>query len=82
MRFVDEFRDPALAEKLLAQIREEMVSWPHPLKQPLQIMEVCGGHTHAIFKFGRNLFTDRVARSVCCRWGVLMPVWKSRPVRA
>lgn len=90
MRFVDEFRDPALAEKLLAQIREEMVSWPHPLKQPLQIMEVCGGHTHAIFKFGLDkLLPDSVefvhgpgCRSVCCRWGVLMPVWKSRPVRA
>ncbi|EPE1464314.1 hydrogenase formation protein HypD, partial [Morganella morganii] len=61
MRFVDEFRDPALAEKLLAQIREEMASWPHPLKQPLQIMEVCGGHTHAIFKFGLDkLLPDSV----------------------
>lgn len=61
MRFVDEFRDPALAEKLLAQIWEEMASWPHPLKQPLQIMEVCGGHTHAIFKFGLDkLLPDSV----------------------
>lgn len=38
-----------------------MASWPHPLKQPLQIMEVCGGHTHAIFKFGLDkLLPDSV----------------------
>jgi hydrogenase expression/formation protein HypD len=25
---------------------------PHTAERPLRIMEVCGGHTHAIFKFG------------------------------
>ncbi len=52
MQYVDEFRDPELAKALLVQIRETISQWPHPLKRPLQIMEVCGGHTHAIFKFG------------------------------
>lgn len=52
MRFVDEFRDPKLAEAILTQIHEVIANWPEKITRPLQIMEVCGGHTHAIFKFG------------------------------
>ena len=40
MQYVDEFRDPELAKALLAQIRETISQWPHPIKRPLQIMEV------------------------------------------
>jgi hydrogenase expression/formation protein HypD len=52
MRFVDEFRDPALAKSLLERIAELVPQIPTHYRRPLQIMEVCGGHTHAIFKFG------------------------------
>ncbi|WP_035604033.1 hydrogenase formation protein HypD [Edwardsiella tarda] len=52
MQFVDEFRDPQLAEVLLARIRQRVADLPADCRLPLQIMEVCGGHTHAIFKFG------------------------------
>jgi len=45
MKFIDEFRDPALAKRLIAQIREEA-------NRPVRLMEFCGGHTHAIFRFG------------------------------
>ncbi|MBN1580682.1 MAG: hydrogenase formation protein HypD [Anaerolineae bacterium] len=57
MKYVDEFRDPALARKLLGEIAEIAES----STRPLQFMEFCGGHTHAIFKFGlRQLLPESV----------------------
>jgi hydrogenase expression/formation protein HypD len=47
MRYVDEFRDP----ELITRASEEI----HRLADPgrhYRIMEVCGGHTHAIYRFG------------------------------
>jgi hydrogenase expression/formation protein HypD len=47
VRFVDEFRDADLGRALAAQI--------HALTEPgrhYKIMEVCGGHTHSIYKYG------------------------------
>ncbi len=45
MKFLDEYRDGDLARKLAAEIRRVTTkSWT--------IMEVCGGQTHAIVKFG------------------------------
>src|SRR6202790_5090031 len=47
MRYVDEFRDPALITKTVEEIKR--------LADPgrvYRIMEVCGGHTHAIYRFG------------------------------
>ncbi|MFT2795011.1 MULTISPECIES: hydrogenase formation protein HypD [unclassified Serratia (in: enterobacteria)] len=52
MRYVDEFRDPALCQALLRRIETLMLAIPQSQRLPLQVMEVCGGHTHAIFKFG------------------------------
>ncbi|MCX7595766.1 MAG: hydrogenase formation protein HypD [Fischerella sp.] len=48
MKYVDEFRDPSKAEALLWQI--EKLS--NLLGKSVKIMEVCGGHTHSIFKYG------------------------------
>jgi hydrogenase expression/formation protein HypD len=45
MKYIDEFRDPALARSLLARIRERST-------RPLRLMEFCGGHTHAIMRYG------------------------------
>ncbi len=45
MKFIDEYRQSDLARTLAEKIAE-MTS------QPLKIMEVCGGHTHTIFKYG------------------------------
>ena len=50
MRFIDEFRDPAAARTLLGNI-EGSLDRLAP-SRPLQIMEFCGGHTHAIFRYG------------------------------
>jgi len=48
MRFVDEFRDPAAARDLSERIRRAAEG----LDRPLRLMEVCGGHTMAIHRFG------------------------------
>jgi hydrogenase expression/formation protein HypD len=47
MRFVDEFRDPELAQMLGAQITALCEPGRH-----YKIMEVCGGHTHTIYRYG------------------------------
>jgi len=54
MKFIDEFRDPRLAQALVSQIRERA-------HQPIRLMEFCGGHTHAILRFGiRSLLPGNV----------------------
>ena len=45
MKFLDEYRDGALAQKLAAEIHRITT-------KPWTIMEICGGQTHAIVKFG------------------------------
>ena len=45
MRFLDEFRDPVLARKLLAGLECRAT-------RPVRFMEFCGGHTHAILRSG------------------------------
>ncbi len=52
MKYVDEFRDPDKARSLITEIRALIPRIPRPNARPLQIMEVCGGHTHAIFRYG------------------------------
>ncbi|MDX2147323.1 MAG: hydrogenase formation protein HypD [Planctomycetota bacterium] len=47
MKYVDEFRDSALITRAVEEIR----SLVDPTRM-YRIMEVCGGHTHAIFRFG------------------------------
>lgn len=51
MKYIDEFRDHRLARKLADAIREEVLG-ARPDGQPFRFMEFCGGHTHAIFRFG------------------------------
>jgi hydrogenase expression/formation protein HypD len=47
MKFVDEFRNAELGRTLASQIRQ-LVDPDHHYK----IMEVCGGHTHSIYRYG------------------------------
>jgi hydrogenase expression/formation protein HypD len=46
VRFVDEFRDPELIRQASAEIRRLCDPNRH-----YRFMEVCGGHTHAIYRF-------------------------------
>ena len=45
MKFVDEYRDPALVRALASRIAKNATS-------PMTLMEVCGSHTMAIQRFG------------------------------
>jgi len=64
--FVDEYRDPAAARALVARITE-LAADGH-----FKFMEICGGHTHTIYRHGiehllptpSSWCTGRVARSV------------------
>jgi hydrogenase expression/formation protein HypD len=47
MKYVDEFRDAALVARAAAEIRRLAA-----VDRRFRIMEVCGGHTHAIYRFG------------------------------
>jgi hydrogenase expression/formation protein HypD len=47
MRFVEEFRDAALGRALAGEILAAVEPGRH-----YKLMEVCGGHTHSIYKYG------------------------------
>lgn len=54
MKFVSEYRDGELAQKLLKEIKETTT-------KPWSIMEVCGGQTHSLVKNGiLDLLPDKV----------------------
>ncbi len=56
MKYVDEFRDRELAKTLAKAIRQEADQG-----RSYNIMEFCGGHTHAIFRYGvKDLMPDNV----------------------
>jgi hydrogenase expression/formation protein HypD len=52
MKYVDEFRDPVRARAVIESIDVLAERIMHKRTRALQIMEVCGGHTHSIFRFG------------------------------
>ena len=52
MQYVDEFRDPGKASSLLRAIEDLTKTLTARRDLPLHIMEVCGGHTHSIFRYG------------------------------
>ncbi|MCL4761795.1 MAG: hydrogenase formation protein HypD [Burkholderiales bacterium] len=57
MKYVDEFRDGATARALAAAIAREV----RPGRR-YHLMEFCGGHTHAISRYGlKDLLPDNVA---------------------
>ncbi|WP_193176677.1 hydrogenase formation protein HypD [Oricola nitratireducens] len=56
MKYVDEFRARDLAEKLAVQIAAEAKP-----DRTYHLMEFCGGHTHAIFRYGvQDLMPENV----------------------
>lgn len=56
MKFVDEFRDA----DVIIQARDEIRRLADPGRH-YRLMEVCGGHTHAIYRFGlKDLLPDNV----------------------
>lgn len=54
MKYIQEFRDPHLVQPLVERVR----AYSGP---PLRLMEFCGGHTHAIMRYGiRSLVSPMV----------------------
>jgi len=47
MRYVEEFRDPELGHAMAGEILATVEPGRH-----YKLMEVCGGHTHSIYKYG------------------------------
>lgn len=45
MKYLDEYRDQQVAQKLADEIRKTAT-------RPWVLMEVCGGQTHSILKYG------------------------------
>ncbi|MGZ7495954.1 hydrogenase formation protein HypD [Corynebacterium sp. ZY180755] len=57
MKFVDEFRDPAAARQLIERIKHQA----EKLDRPIKLMEICGGHTHTIYRYGiENLLPESI----------------------
>jgi hydrogenase expression/formation protein HypD len=52
MKYVDEFRDPGMARTLLREITALVGVLGATPARPVRLMEVCGGHTHSIFRYG------------------------------
>ena len=56
MKFVDEFRDSDLIARTCDEIRRLVEPGRH-----YRLMEVCGGHTHAIYRFGlKDVLPDNI----------------------
>ena len=56
MRYIDEFRDAQLGQALAGEILAAVEPGRH-----LKLMEICGGHTHAIYKYSLgDLLPDNV----------------------
>jgi hydrogenase expression/formation protein HypD len=45
MKFLDEYRDPKVAEAIVADIRRHV-------SKPWVLMEICGGQTHTLMRYG------------------------------
>jgi len=57
MKYVDEFRDRGHAETLAGAIKRTVT-------RPWTIMEVCGGQTHSIVRFGLDILLLQILRLV------------------
>lgn len=57
MRYVEEFRDPIAAQSVLSAISAVVDEIGATKENPIHIMEICGGHTHAIFRYGLDKLT-------------------------
>ena len=57
MKYIDEYRDPALAKALLGRIEKAA----RGLDRNVSVMEVCGSHTQAIGRYGiRKLLPEKI----------------------
>jgi hydrogenase expression/formation protein HypD len=56
VKYIDEFRDGEVARRLAAAIHQDVDE-----RYSYQLMEFCGGHTHAVFRYGlQDLMPENV----------------------
>ena len=55
MKFIDEYRDPLLAQGLVEKIRQIA----EKIARPVTLMEICGSHTYAIGHSGNQKTSSR-----------------------
>jgi hydrogenase expression/formation protein HypD len=61
MKYIDEFRDPEAARALVREIEALVAQLGATKARPVRLMEVCGGHTHSIFRYGlEGMLTDAI----------------------
>lgn len=54
LRYIEEFRDPAAGRALIERLKRSAsrIARKTGSRRPLRLMEFCGGHTHAFYRFG------------------------------
>src|SRR6478735_8431149 len=57
MKYVDEYRHPEHCKKLIEEIR-------HSATRPWTLMEVCGGQTHGLLRYGIDTALEGVVRLI------------------
>lgn len=61
MKYVDEFRNAELIKRTASEIHRLADTHASRTGRRLRIMEICGGHTHSIFRFGlHQLLPDSI----------------------
>lgn len=61
MKYIDEFRDPEQARILIDEITKLARKVQSGKDRPVHLMEVCGGHTHTIFRYGiKNMLPEEI----------------------
>ena len=86
MKYIDEFRDGELAKGLAEVIAREA----NPARS-YHFMEFCGGHTHAISRYGVSDLLPANVRMIhgpgcpvcvpCSNCSICRPVWRRKPAR-
>lgn len=61
MKYVSEYRDPQKLNGVLQEINQLAAQLTRNRDRSIKLMEICGGHTHAIFKYGLE---DLLPRSI------------------
>lgn len=63
MKFIDEFRNVELARKVVGEI-ERLAKG-----RRFRIMEICGGHTHTIYRYGLHDVSSEGACAAVYQYG-------------
>ena len=72
MKYLDEYRNEVLAQKVVSEIRRVVT-------KPWVLMEVCGGQTHTIVNYGIDHLIPSEVEVGGCRQGESSSNWLKKP---